>query len=189
LLKHPILGAALALALLASGPAWAGANDPITPSWLNWDAAKKQAEMTIKAAYNGNNGTWNYNGYYEGGITIVVPLGAKVMIHFENPDGNYPHSLLVTRPFGEDELPAQAGREEVALSRAYTKSPEQGCHSCKEDVRFKAKTAGQYYLYCGVVGHGQAGMWIRFEVSESAPDAHARLAEGVPGAGDQQPWQ
>jgi hypothetical protein len=159
------------------------------PSWLAWDAGKQQAEMTIKAAYNGNNSSWNYNGYYEGGITVVVPLGARVMVHFENPDGNYRHSLLVTRAYGEDDMPEQAGREEVALSRAYSNSPTQGCLSCTEDLRFKAKTAGSYYLFCGVAGHGLAGMWIRFEVSASATEAHAVIAEGVPAEDDQPPWR
>jgi hypothetical protein len=180
--------AATAFLLVTAAPT-AGAAEPIVPSWIKWDAGKAQAEIWIKAAYNGNNGSWNYNGYYEGGVTIVVPAGTRVVIHFENPDGNYPHSLLVTEPYPKDALPDIAGRDQVAISRAYTRSPEKGCHSCKEDLRFKARTPGSYYLYCGVVGHGQAGMWIGFEISEAADTAHARIAKGAVAPDDQPPWQ
>jgi hypothetical protein len=159
------------------------------PSWMTWDVGKKETEIWLRSAYNGNNGSWNYNGYYEGGITIVVPFESRVVIHFENPDGKYAHSVLVTRPFGEDEMPDVSTRDDLALPRAYSNSPEQGCLSCKEDLRFKAGKVGDYYLFCGVVGHGRAGMWIGFEVSESATEPHVTVAEGVPGADDQPPWQ
>ena len=165
------------------------ASGMVTPSWIIWDAAKKQVEIELKAAYNGNNGSWNYNGYYEGQITVVVPLGARVLLRFENLDGNYAHSLLVTRAYAEGEFPDKAGREEVAISRAYTRSPTQGCLSCKEDLRFRAKQAGRYYLYCGVAGHGPAGMWIGFEISETAAEPGVAIAEGALGPDDQPAWQ
>ncbi len=187
--KTKLPAAALAAILFFAIVPQAAADDVIVPSWVKWDAAKQETELGLKAAYNGNNGSWNWNGYYEGGITVVVPLGSKLVVHFENSDGNYAHSLLVTRAYGEDEFPDQAGREEVALSRAYTRSPTQGCLSCSEDLRFKAKKAGMYYLYCGIEGHGPAGMWIGFEVSESATEASMAMAGGVPAEDDQPPWE
>jgi sulfocyanin len=185
-MKHLV---AVALAVVAGfTSAEAVANDKVSPSWMDWNAGKNTVEMRVKAAYNGNNGSWNYNGYYEGGITIHVPLGSTVIIHFENPDGNYPHSLLVTPPYKEEDFPDQAGRDQVALSRAYTRSPTQGCHQCKEDVRFKARKAGAYYLYCGVVGHGAAGMWVHFVVSEEAEEPYITIASDAVKKDDQPPW-
>src|SRR5438094_793016 len=35
-------------------------------------------------------------------------------------------------------------------------------------MRFAAQPAGDYLIFCGVAGHGAAGMWIRFQVSASA---------------------
>ena len=180
--------AAAALLLIMAAPP-ANAAEPVVPSWIKWDAGKAQAEIWIKAAYNGNNGSWNFNGYYEGGVTVVVPAGARVLIHFENPDGNYPHSVLVTKPFPKDALPDVAGRDQVAIPRAYSRSPKKGCHSCKEDLRFKARKPGSYYLYCGVQGHGQAGMWIGFEISEAADAPHVLIAEDAVASDDQPPWQ
>ncbi|MFQ5774388.1 MAG: sulfocyanin-like copper-binding protein [Kiloniellaceae bacterium] len=179
---------ALVLAAAALAPS-ADAAERSVPGWVKWNAAKKTAELWIKAAYNGNNGSWNFNGYYEGGATVVVPVGARVLIHFENPDGNYPHSIVVTRPYGKDEMPERAGRDEVAIPRAYTRNPTGGCQACKEDMRFKAKKAGRYYLLCGVVGHAQAGMWIGFEVSEEAAKPFVLVTEDALAASDQPPWR
>lgn len=169
--------------------AGAGVAAATGPKWIKWNPAKKTVELWIKAAYNGNNGSWNFNGYYEGRATIVVPTGARVLLHFVNPDGNYPHSVAITRPYGPDEMPDRLGRKQVAISRAYTRSPESGCPSCKEDARFKAKKAGRYALMCGVVGHAQAGMWLGFEVSDSVSRPKLVVASDAMGPDDQPPRQ
>jgi hypothetical protein len=35
-------------------------------------------------------------------------------------------------------------------------------------MRFAAQPAGEYLIFCGVPGHGAAGMWIRLRVSAPA---------------------
>jgi len=44
-----------------------------------------------------------------------------------------------------------------------------------DTLRFTAQPAGEYLIFCGVSGHGAAGMWIRFRVSATA-EAPALLA-------------
>ena len=178
----------LACLLGASGRAGAG-DEQLVPEWIKWRPDKQTVEVWLKAAYNGNNGSWNFNGFYDGGATVVVPAGITVLAHFENPDANFPHSLVVTKAYPEDQIPDEAGREAAAISRAYTRNPTGGCQSCKEDLRFKAKPAGEYYFFCGVVSHGQAGMWIRFTISDEASEPHVVIAEGVIKTGDQPPWR
>lgn len=167
----------------------ASAAETTVPTWLKWNSAKKRVEMMIRAGYNGNNGSWNFNGYYEGGATVVVPKGVTVSFRFENYDGNVPHSLLVTKPYTEEEMPDIAGRDHVAVGRAYTRVPDFGCNSCTETVRFKTKKAGKFYFLCGVVGHAHAGMWIGFEISEDAEEPYVLVSDNVMAADDQPPWQ
>ena len=119
--------------------------EKINPSWMVVDSSNKLVTFTLTSAYNGNNGSWNYNGFYNGSANLVVPQGWNVNLKFVNPDGNYRHSV------------------------AYSLSPAQGCLSCKEDVKFKAKnrddyTIGKYSAFCGVPGHGGSGMWLGFSV-------------------------
>jgi len=38
----------------------------------------------------------------------------------------------------------------------------------KDKMRFTAQPAGEYLFFCGVPGHGLAGMWIRLRVSSEA---------------------
>jgi len=35
-------------------------------------------------------------------------------------------------------------------------------------MRFDAQLAGDYLIFCGVPGHGAAGMWIRLRLSATA---------------------
>lgn len=175
-LQRLIVQGALALVLIAAS---ALAGERLKPSWLNYDASKKTVELRMIAAYNGNNGSWNFNGYYEGGMTVVVPVGWTVKLHFENPDGNYGHSLLVTDSYSMDAMPDKAGRDQVAISRAYTRSPEEGCVACEESLRFKAKRAGKYDFLCGVPGHGRAGMWVNLVVSAEAREPYVTVSDNA----------
>jgi hypothetical protein len=93
-----------------------------------------------------------------------------------------PHSLVVTRPFNSDEMPDLAGVDKVAIPRAYTNDPDQGIPSSKTDtVRFVAKTAGEFYFFCGAPGHGHGGMWTRLKVDPAAEAPYVVVAEGAEG--------
>ena len=145
--------------------------EKITPSWMVIDNENKSVIFTLTAAYNGNNGSWNYNGFYNGSASLVVPQEWNVNLKFHNPDGNYRHSVAVIKMFDSNNIPQEADGQLVAIARAYSLSPENGCLSCKEDVKFKAKnrndyTIGKYSVFCGVPGHGATGMWLGFSVKD-----------------------
>ena len=142
--------------------------EKINPSWMVVDSSNKLVTFTLTSAYNGNNGSWNYNGFYNGSANLVVPQGWNVNLKFVNPDGNYRHSVAVIKMWDGD-APQEADESLVAIARAYSLSPSQGCLSCEEDVKFKAKnrddyTIGKYSAFCGVPGHGGSGMWLGFSV-------------------------
>ena len=145
--------------------------DKITPSWMVVDSENNLVTFTLTSAYNGNNGSWNYNGFYNGSANLVVPQGWNVNLKFVNPDGNYRHSIAVIKMWDNDNIPQEADDTLVAIARAYSLSPAQGCLSCNEDVKFKAKnrddyTIGKYSVICGVPGHGATGMWLGFSVKD-----------------------
>ena len=148
-----------------------GAGEKIKPSWMVVDSENKFVTFILTSAYNGNNGSWNYNGFYNGSANLVVPQGWNVNLKFVNPDGNYRHSIAVIKMWDGDNVPQEADDALVAIARAYSLSPAQGCLSCKEDVKFKAKnrddyTIGKYSVFCGVPGHGGSGMWLGFSVKD-----------------------
>ncbi len=170
--------AVLALLLLSLPPA--RAQQHVTPDWMKVDASTKHVNLDIVAGYNANNGALNFNGYFTGDLTVVVPVGWTVDIHFKNNDAMLPHSLLVTKPYAHDHFPDQAGVDAVAIPRAYTDNPDQGIPSPKTDtVEFVAQTPGPYYFLCGAPGHAQAGMWIHFTVDAAAGAPYATLAPGA----------
>jgi sulfocyanin len=172
------------IATVLSWLAWAGpvqAEDRLTPSWMAVDADTRKIEMDIVAGYNVNNNNWNFNGYYNGGLTVTVPLGWSVRIAFSSLDGNYPHSLvIIDDPGAPDNLPMQAGREDVGIRRAYSKNPLGGIFANDRDtLSFKVKEAGDYLIFCGVPGHGVAGMWVFFKVSADADTPYISVAESA----------
>jgi sulfocyanin len=174
---------AAALAVLVSflalaAPARAQAH--LTPSWMKIDAAAKRVSLDIVAGFNANNGALNFNGYFTGDMTVVVPEGWTVDIHFKNNDAMLPHSLLLTKPYAKDHFPDQAGVNDVAIPRAYTDNPDQGIPSPRTDmVEFIARDPGPYYFLCGVPGHGQGGMWTRFTVDAAASAPYVTIAAGA----------
>jgi sulfocyanin len=141
------------------------------------DAAAKHATLDIVAGYNANNGALNFNGYFTGDMTIVMPVGWTVDIHFRNNDAMLPHSLVVTKAFAKGQFPDRAGVQQVAIPRAYTDNPDEGIPSPKTDtVTFKTETPGNYDFLCGAAGHAQAGMWTSFKVDPAATAPYVTLA-------------
>jgi sulfocyanin len=165
----------VALLLVGSGSSLAG--EPVVPSWMNVDAGAKKVAMDVVAGFNPNNSNWNFNGYYEGDMTVVVPEGWRVAITFTNRDSDMPHSLVVTADPGPDNLPLQAGREQAAFARAYSRSPERGISAGDDDtISFKTNKTGDFLWFCGVPGHGQSGMWTRFAVKDNPGTPHVIIA-------------
>ena len=168
----------VALAIVLCAPAsLSRAEERIVPTWMMIEVGAKRVQMDVVAGFNPNNGSWNFNGYYDGNMTVIVPEGWRVEIAFTNSDGDVPHSLVVMADPGADNLPLQAGREQTAFSRAYSKSPEQGISAGDGDtISFKTNKTGDFLWFCGVPGHGQSGMWIRFAVIAEADAPYVTIA-------------
>jgi len=157
--------AAQAAVVTLLGAATAHAQQAIDPTWLSFDAAARSARFQLIAGLTGLNGALNFNGFSDGGLTFVVPLGWQTEIDFRNHDGMLPHSAEVIAP--QTPLPIQP--LDPAIPRAFTLRLAEGLISEATDtMRFTAQPAGDYLIFCGVPGHGAAGMWIRFQVSASA---------------------
>jgi len=137
----------------------------VDPTWLTFDSTAKTVRFQLIAGLTGLNGALNFNGFRDGGLALVVPVGWMTEIDFRNHDGMLPHSAQVIAP--QTPLPTQPG--DPAIPRAFTLRLAQGLPSEATDVMsFAAQPAGEYLIFCGVPGHGAAGMWIRLGVSATA---------------------
>src|SRR5438874_12735423 len=137
----------------------------IDPTWLSVNAAARTARFQLIAGLTGLNGALNFNGFSDGGLTFVVPVGWQTEIDFRNHDGMLPHSAELITPLTP--LPVQPVAP--AIPRAFTLRLDEGLVSEATDtMRFTAQPAAEYLIFCGVPGHGAAGMWIRFQVSAIA---------------------
>ncbi len=161
-------------------PAAASAEKRLTPSWMQVDSARKRVTIPLIAGWNPVNGALNFNGYHGGNAVVVVPAGWNVVLKFKNNDGMLPHSVVVTRDYSEKDRPIEAGHGETAIPRAYSIDPVPGIMAPRgDDVPFLARDPGRYLFYCGVTGHGQAGMWIRLDVVTDATAPELVLGDGA----------
>ena len=137
----------------------------VDSTWLSFDPAAKTARFQLVAGLTGLNGALNFNGFRDGELTLVMPVGWMTEIDFRNHDGMLPHSAEVIAP--QTPLPAQP--VSPAIPRAFTLQLATGLPPEGTDVmRFAAQPAGEYLIFCGVPGHGASGMWIRLRVSATA---------------------
>jgi sulfocyanin len=171
---------ALLLAVVAVGRGAAQtAPQAVEPSWLKVDSAKKTADFQLTAGLTGLNGALNFNGFRDGGLTLTVPLGWNVVLHFLNHDGMLPHSaeiIAYQKPVPTNPIPP-------AFDRAATTMLQDGLTGGQTDVvKFLAHKSGSFIIFCGVPGHGAAGMWIRLNVdgAATAPSLAATPAPGKP---------
>ena len=158
--------ALLALAATGQGAAQGSATpQPIEPSWLKVDSAKKTATFQLTAGLTGLNGALNFNGFRDGGVTFTAPLNWNVVLRFLNHDGMLPHSAEII----PDQKPVPTGPVPPAFDRAATTMLQDGLTAGQTDVvKFLANKAGSFLIFCGVPGHGAAGMWIRLKVDSTA---------------------
>ncbi len=138
-------------------------------------AASKTVEFGLVAGKTAANGFFNFNGYAKGALTVTVPVGWKVVIHYSNASA-LRHSL--------DVIPYTGTQPDSAPTPAFvgasTKELVDGIGVGKQEtVTFTASKAGTYELLCGVLGHAQAGMWGRLVVSPTAKTPSVRPAGGV----------
>jgi sulfocyanin len=122
--------------------------------------------MIVSGKTPSGGGSLDFNGYQRGAMTITVPVGWEVVVHYENADPALPHSLAV--------LPAGAHQQvqppaTPAFPGATTASFATGLpKGSKQTFTFEASKAGTYEFVCGVQGHAVAGAWDAFVVSATA---------------------
>src|SRR3989440_9298564 len=156
----PALGVALCLAAaVRPGP-------EMDPASLSFDAPAKSVRVQLIAGLTGINGALNFNGFSDGGLTVVVPAGWQTEIDFRNHDGMLPHSAEVIAP--QTPLPVQTVAP--AIPRAFTLRLTEGLVSEATDtMRFTAQPTGEYLIFCGVPGAGAGGEGVCFGGGGSAP--------------------
>jgi Sulfocyanin (SoxE) domain len=179
------LAPATLIVTLIAGTAQAG--QPFVPSWIRNNPAAKTVEMEIVADWNqvaryakGNVRTdiIDFNGYWGGNITVVVPTGWSVKIGFINGSQSFRHSLMVTRPYAKAEMPRKL-EEQDAVWGAYT-APVEGLHiQDTAQLSFVAQQSGSYFLACARQTHLMDGHWIGLEVKDGLERAVAVVHEDM----------
>jgi hypothetical protein len=126
--------------------------------WLSYDAVSNTVTFELIA------GPFAFNGYRDGGATLLVPSKATIVMNFVNKDGT-PHSAIVIS--GDGAIPNSP--TDPAIPRAYTNKVLEGLAQEGKDVmRFPVSDSGTYRIVCGVPGHGLSGMWIWLKVDSAA---------------------
>jgi hypothetical protein len=154
--------AALLLSIMLGAllPGTNPANSSSAPvdEWLSYDAATNTVTFELIA------GPFTFNGYRDGGGTLLVPSKATIVMNFVNKDGT-PHSAIVIA--GDGSIPNSP--TDPAIPRAYTIKVLEGLpQEAKDVMRFPVPESGTYRIACGVPGHGLSGMWIWLTVDPTA---------------------
>jgi Sulfocyanin (SoxE) domain len=172
---------ALVAAALGLLPGIASAGEPFIPSWIKNDPAARTVAVEIVADWNQvaryakdniRTDIIDFNGYWGGNLTIVVPTGWSVRIAFINGSQSFRHSLMVTRVYAQAEMPVKL-RPEDAVWGAYTDPPEGIYTNERRQLDFVARQAGSYFLACARQTHLMDGHWIGFEVRDGLEQAVA----------------
>src|SRR5215212_8245149 len=123
---------ALAVSALGLSPGITLAGEPFVPSWIKNDPSAKTVVMEIVADWNQvaryakdniRTDIIDFNGYWGGNLTIMVPTGWSVRIEFINGSLSFRHSLTVTRVYAQAEMPVKLEKQD-AIWGAYTDPPE-----------------------------------------------------------------
>ncbi|ANY84870.1 hypothetical protein BB934_42285 (plasmid) [Microvirga ossetica] len=163
----------------------ARAGEPFVPSWIKNDPAAKTVAMEIVADWNQvaryakddiRTDIIDFNGYWGGNLTIVVPTGWSVTIEFINGSQSFRHSLMVTRVYAKSEMPVKLEAKD-AIWGAYTDPPEGIYTNERRQLSFAAQQAGNYFLACARQTHLMDGHWIGFEVRDGLEQATAIVHE------------
>lgn len=174
----------LALAL-GSLPGILLAGEPFHPSWIKNDPTAKTVAIEIVADWNqverfrrGNIRTdiIDFNGYWGGNLTIIVPAAWTVQLEFINGSSSFRHSLMVTRVYAQSEMPVKLTAED-AIWGAYSDPPEGIKLNERRQLNFVAKDVGTYFLACARQTHLMDGHWIYFEVRDGLEQAVAIVDE------------
>ena len=166
---------ALAVAIIG------GAAATVSPT-ASLGAAAHSVDVSIVAGKKAGGGGFDFNGYQNGAMTVTVPVGWQVVVHFANVH-LLPHSVAVL-PSGAEKQPMPPATP--VFAGAATKDLAAGLpKGAKQTFTFVAAKPGTYEFVCGVPGHAVAGMWDRLVVSSTAaapsvtPAGAAAIAVGA----------
>ena len=136
--------------------------------------AARTVELTLIAGKTTDNSSFfNFNGFSNGKMSLTVPTGWAVVVHYQNLSP-LRHSFDVIPYTGKQ---PDAPPPPPVFKGATTKDPVSGIGVGKEEtITFVADKAGKYEYLCGVAGHAQAGMWNYLVVSSTAKAPSVRPA-------------
>lgn len=163
----------LSATLLAASPLAAQSETTVEPApWVNADPAARTVTITLEVTAPAGSPSALLNGYREGAVQVVVPLGWTVTWDWHSADSARKHSLVVMAE--REKLPLEAGQP--AFTNAMSHSVATGLPAGKADrTTFQADQAGWYWLLCGVPGHAIAGEWIGLRVDPEARTAGIKV--------------
>ncbi len=125
--------------------------------WVRTDRAARTVDLKVIAGYNNAGAGFNYDGYDKGAMTVTVPLGYKIVTHFENSaNSELPHSFVLVPGKGSFSLV----KPSPVFKNASSPDPTVGtAPGGSATVTFVASKAGTYRFVCLVPGHFEGGMW------------------------------
>jgi uncharacterized cupredoxin-like copper-binding protein len=128
-------------------------------------AATHSVDVTIVAGKNAGSGGFDFNGYQRGAMTVTVPVGWEVVVHFENA-GAAAHSVGVFAAGAHQQvaLPATPAFPGAVTGNFIAGLPK----GATQTFTFVASKPGTYEFVCGCPAHGVAGMWDTLVVSATA---------------------
>jgi hypothetical protein len=156
-----------------SPPPPAASADPAAPPWLVADSAGRTVTLALQVTPAPDGGAPLLNGYRNGELQIVVPLGWTVQWDWRSADSTAPHSLVVMAE--REKLPTEGGRP--AFDNAMTRMVTAGLKPGQGDrTTFTADQPGWYWMLDGVPGHALKGAYIGLKVDPEAKTAHVKTA-------------
>ncbi len=139
--------------------------------------AARTVELTLIAGKTSANQSFNFNGFSRGQMTLTVPAGWRVVVHYQNFTP-LRHSFDVIPYTGKQ---PDTPPPPPVFKGAATQDPVSGIGVGKEEtITFVADKAGRYEYLCGVAGHAPAGMWNYLVVSSTAKAPSVRPTEAAP---------
>jgi sulfocyanin len=142
------------------------ASDMVMTDWFHVDEANQAVHMTITAGATDAKNYWNFNGGYDGNMTITVPVGYTITIDLRNNDPNMAHSLGISaETSGFSAMPDITPVFEGAVTSNPTSMMDATMPGQEESITFVADAAGEYAMVCYIPGHAATGMYVYFNVS------------------------
>ncbi len=119
------------------------------------EPARRSVELRLLAGETGADAGFNFDGYSQGRLTVVVPLGWRVDVTCTNRSTELTHSCAVV-----EDLPLSPYGAPLAFPGASVPDARHGL-GFGQTARFSflANRPGRYRIACLVIGHEIDGMW------------------------------